>query len=553
MKKFLLLSALALTVSMSYAQTGKVKDLKAEKKITAVANVQRTASTAAPVVFDKNNLFGNSVPKTSFADGVYYTKPEGTLWRGMTKEGYGYYAALACMSPAVPTVFKNQCSRPTAAVWSVNGTELEGDANNDFSYGQLSYGSYYAPTISVRENSWSLDMLCDNYPDYGAVVMIDTLADHTFNAPNCDGIGFGAFDTGYLYGSGIITFGDGTSYPGYGVAQNFPAPASPLYVEDIYAMVYTDGGSPIKGDAKLMCYVTDEEGNMHELSATASDVSEKLFEGSVRYTQTGVAEGYIITFSEKTTDIFGTEVAVPFVINSKFTVQIEGFMDENINVGFLANDEMGEDTPVGESAKPLIYDAETGKLYSFGYNTDPGENLVLQLYFTSCFDYIDVATELSNAAGDSWENTNILIASEDGTKVYNKGLGEEADFALIAHTFDWYDGVTGAETYEVVGEYPDWITLSFETTDEASTYVTAEVAPLPAGETSRKAEIYFGGKGYISDNPLVIVQGDATGIENISAIPTTYTSNVAYNLMGQKVAGSAKGIIIKNGKKVLVK
>ena len=48
-------------------------------------------------------------------------------------------------------------------------------------------------------------------------------------------------------------------------------------------------------------------------------------------------------------------------------------------------------------------------------------------------------------------------------------------------------------------------------------------------------------------------QGLPTGIQEITTMPQTSTSGLSYNLSGQRVNTSYKGIVIKNGKKTFNK
>jgi hypothetical protein len=48
---------------------------------------------------------------------------------------------------------------------------------------------------------------------------------------------------------------------------------------------------------------------------------------------------------------------------------------------------------------------------------------------------------------------------------------------------------------------------------------------------------------------IIVLDSEATGIENIDSYPTQYSQGAAYNLSGQKVDDSYRGIVIKNGRK----
>ena len=76
--------------------------------------------------------------------------------------------------------------------------------------------------------------------------------------------------------------------------------------------------------------------------------------------------------------------------------------------------------------------------------------------------------------------------------------------------------------------------------------IVPEVEALPAGVEGRAAFIYLEGRGVKSKKPLVIRQGEVTGINNVE---TENNANVIrYNVAGQRVL-NAKGLVIsKNGK-----
>ena len=50
---------------------------------------------------------------------------------------------------------------------------------------------------------------------------------------------------------------------------------------------------------------------------------------------------------------------------------------------------------------------------------------------------------------------------------------------------------------------------------------------------------------------IVLVKKETTGVHELSAYPSSNTSEVIYNLAGQKVQNPGKGLYIVNGKKVL--
>ena len=101
------------------------------------------------------------------------------------------------------------------------------------------------------------------------------------------------------------------------------------------------------------------------------------------------------------------------------------------------------------------------------------------------------------------------------------------------------------------------------TTPDVNAYVLvnnngdAEFQPLSGTSNGNKVTIPAG-KAYLytianntGANLRVVSAGDATGIANIEAAKAE--NGAMFNMAGQRVNGSYKGIVIKNGKKVLVK
>lgn len=61
--------------------------------------------------------------------------------------------------------------------------------------------------------------------------------------------------------------------------------------------------------------------------------------------------------------------------------------------------------------------------------------------------------------------------------------------------------------------------------------------------------VYAEPDGAAAKGLRIVFDDEATGIRNVNV--NAYNSNYEYNLQGQRVKGNAKGVIIKNGKKVM--
>ena len=187
----------------------------------------------------------------------------------------------------------------------------------------------------------------------------------------------------------------------------------------------------------------------------------------------------------------------------------------------------------------------------------------MSLGFTSCYDLVETLPALSLKDGSVAENTNILKVSTDGLTVTNESLtavaGEDVNFAYVANSLPWYDNEGNENYYD--SNLPEWMTIvaQDETTQEGTrtgyTHVTVECEPLSGNESGRAASIYFEGKGYTSETPLIVLQGNAT-IEDAITNPIVVkpSANASYyNVNGQMVSKDTKGLVISNGKKFINK
>ncbi len=101
---------------------------------------------------------------------------------------------------------------------------------------------------------------------------------------------------------------------------------------------------------------------------------------------------------------------------------------------------------------------------------------------------------------------------------------------------------------------PSWLTLTLreETGSELgyATHAVLEAQALPAGEPMREATLRFAFPGAYLD--YHITQGVNTAVTTVGS-DIEPADGAVYNMLGQKVGPNAKGLLIKNGKKILVK
>ena len=75
---------------------------------------------------------------------------------------------------------------------------------------------------------------------------------------------------------------------------------------------------------------------------------------------------------------------------------------------------------------------------------------------------------------------------------------------------------------------------------------------LPEGVTGRQGEVKIKGKGV--ETTIYVLQGDATlDVNNAVADKLVKKSGKMFNIAGQEVGKNFKGIVVKDGKKLLNK
>lgn len=282
--------------------------------------------------------------------------------------------------------------------------------------------------------------------------------------------------------------------------------------------------------------------------------------------------------SNKEIDAFGNESVIPFIIDCPFIVTVTGFDQEGVNLGFPGyyNDE-----DVQEDAY-VLWNTNKDEQLSFGKFY--ARTLNLGVCFTSMFDAARV-WESASANGEeetqTIENFNVLKVSADGKTIENMGY-PEISFVYSETAINWFQMENDApvaanyvlfDALSEDGDIPAWLNYGVDNSDYGSedhgaiNYIgLQDVEALPAGTTGRYAVLLIAGKGINSAEPIYVLQGDAkledakaayeayiAGIDNVKANNNTVKTTATYNLAGQKVGKNFKGIVVRNGKKFMVK
>ena len=583
MKKFLLVTVAMFTAMVSFAQEFNENSDEMNATISELEIEALNAPAGLDLAVDDEAT--ESKIKRSGDDSLYYYRPEGTLWRGMTNEGSSYYVSYLIVPPFYDVVFENQSpeSYKSGSSWTINGNDRSSYVTDDgdFDFGQHYYNgySYYVPQVAYGDATFELGEW-NTYASetkgygYGAMVKCDTVntlsfTDVSYGTRQNDDIktysSSSSNSTYFMFGPGLWTV-SGEQYEVYRVSQTYPQPVSPLYVEYIFAQIRGDRTPLLEDGTTLYMYVYNEDETelLATLTATADDV--ELWNGpyTTSYSRTGEYYTGLIMFSASGTDVFGNTYSEPLILDEPFTLVLDiPEADTGMNFGYYSVTAPSQDRSIG-----------TGTHFSCRRIDENGDTIVSNRYYSSqyiklnfqgCFDYVECEEELSFYTDATYTETvdvsdmNQLMVSDDGTTVYNIGyynqFGSTAmDYAYVYANFDWTNGATG--DYEYTYELPDWISeLTVEDSGDGYFYVTVTADELPSGTDNRSASIYFEGKGYTSTMPLKVLQGE--GADGISSVEVTSNNansdNRTYNVAGQQVDDTYKGLVIKNGNKFIRK
>ena len=541
MKKVFLLFAFVLAASASFAQYTKGNQMVDMKKAIADRPMMKAEliNENAPVIMK------------SAADGIWFARPEGALVTSWDERGYGYYVNSIIVPPYYDVIYKNMSDDKANTYWYLNDndiTEYADEENNlpigNYGFYHLNYSaeedvwyvpSYYTPELTGgRMQSFRFgEVNNDNAADYDAYLRVDSIGWYAYvdeqNIPAQKYYGWGALvapgSDHYLFGSGKLTFKDGAEATSMGVVDFFKKPASSLYVEKVKFEFYT-ATEALKNGAELTMKFfnveTNEEGQMvlgdkvlATLKCSADDIILLGERKTSPNTTTGeVQMGYAV-FQNKVTDEFGTEYNEPFAINEDFGIVVSGFENPDVDMDIPAPTEPAEDV-TAQGMQMLLTDGEN-VWYQYVYGGDP---MGFPFHIYGCFDYCEAQDELysfdeEGNVVDTYPGLNKIVVSNDGKENHTANADEAHDMgaAVLQTNFNWFDE-EGLENY-LPEDLPDWVTnvsaedlLDSDGDRNGLAAVVFECEPLPEGVKGRKAELYFQGKGYKSELPIILIQGE---------------------------------------------
>lgn len=597
MKKSLLIAAALVSATAGFAQapitSAKVKAPRLPLLKTRMTAERLDQKVAAPAV--RHSLTTNN----------YFSHPEGTFYIGYGLDGRGSLLT-SLEAPFTKGVDFVEAGSITPT-WKQGGRAIT-DASGKTYHLDFDYpGSYYAPYVVNRTDSFCVGTnniytmginrndsrfadykQVSNYLNWGTVGS-DTISvllpadDHSGYIHNgklySNGAYWGALTTDYMYGTGQVDYGDGTFGDVYSVEQILGTTTAPLYVERVVASGLTHT-TPIKNNGQLVALITgvktvtyskgttaqvaDLDNVLDTLYATSTDTLD--FKTSSEMNGKTIYEGKVL-FSKKKVDEFGTEVEEPFIIpeNTKFAVYITGFQDTtNVDFG-LAGLQIPDEDQAGTEFGHFntTINGESGYTHTY-------DGTALNVGLVGMYDGVTAPEANGIFDQDAGTKANVVRISNDGNSCQTDGATQQGFLGAVVYTtLPWYDS-EGNENYRI-DDLPDWVTsveptdLSFEPGTSGLTgsanadfhlYVlNFKATALPSGTTKRAATVHVvSDKGAVSDG-IILLQGNATVADGINAVSAENAKvskdNRIFNLAGQQVDKSYKGIVIKNGQKTI--
>ena len=531
---------------------------------------------------------GDGRMKKTKSSGVYYHRPEGAYYVGFGFDGLGYYQSVLYVCPWQDVTFRDSDAghRGTWHTWTFSRNTNKGDFFADPSVVVGPDGDYvwkyapgndnnmyYTPTLTLGADSFFIGeenyfhtTTTNAYPGRimaGSQVVIKAADDHQRyyymgvsygNSSSWGIIGDNMFGTGIVY----------DKYVSYGAAQVFDRPMSPLAVDKVFIHGNSYSRQPIPQGDTLVCYIskctkrTLNSGAV--ISAPTYEYTDTLYAfaaDTLGFVKTRLRNGVPIyegdvLFSKKTIGEGGELRDAPLVVSpdvfdeNGFAMVFVGFDKPNVDLGVFGY-YFNDDEDDIEEGQMLFYDPDTGNEYIDIY----GAGIAMQAGMVAMYDAVLVEDE---------NGANVLRVSDDGLTCQTEDLppllGEPG---VPVHTaLPWFDE-NGTPNYELVG-LPQWVReveIDESERDVANHQCKGMVKflcePLSHDEPCRVASITIRGKGVESNVPIILLQGAVTmGLANQKP-SCDKRDGKTYNMLGQRCGAGAKGILVRDGRKIVVR
>ena len=504
-----------------------------------------------------------SGPMRSMENGVWYQRPVGSFLR----TGSNYRCIL--VPPFTNLTWTNMYSDPSAAVWTFGATAqnpynesliVDNNLVNSFNK-HVGTGASFGPFLCVEGvDTFAIidSQLSTGYPLVIAPDTISTL----MNAPAT--VNYSGFSN-FKYGTnGTLTAAradhDGATEEYYikNFREVYKASGQPLYLESItlYARMPEGKTEPIAaGSEGVTCYVI-QGSDYDDLSSFTDTVSviRLVADDEVCTEISEYQEGYLTSIKAYCVqmDDFGGMMRQPAILDQNFLLSFEGFQNEGVD--FTVNMSLvPEEERYANGGIRATYFASNWKSDGAVRGTANYYNQYnMQIRLNAMWDVLSVDEDCLD-----------MIAPVEGGNIYSVGQNDEGEDVnyegvYFQSVFEYKSEYSRVPSYQIDG-LPDWLSISsYDDQYYAANYgwttiMDIEAQPLPSGVEGRSATFHFTSEMGAKSQEITVTQGTATtGIEGVS-VEQKLTGGATYNLAGQQVNDSYRGIVIKNGKKVIRK
>ena len=347
-------------------------------------------------------------------------------------------------------------------------------------------------------------------------------------------------DFGYYYSGSYLTPGRSERDEKISTLISYQGkPAAPLYITGVHFGVYQLEASE---DFNLKCKIQkmsfDEEGRvvlgdvLAESEITYEDIADYIEDGSFEWTNFYIE------------DEFGMTESIDYLfVEDEFAVVIEGWDNGTFDCYSLIDGcEFG-------------YRANT-------YFIIQGDEEEAIYHYTSNYQHLDLGFYGGWGYLHTEDDTNLIFDKNGGTtSIHIDPMFYSVDEETEEPTYSLYiESIV--EDEDEVEELPEWLTIEIAnedyTTDEDGDFVNGidydmvfTTEALPEGVENRTCKVVFiqtGAKLVVTVTQDIDPDGISTVVERIPV-----KNSRAFNVAGQAVGNNAKGIIVKDGRKVIVK
>ena len=486
------------------------------------------------------------LPGQEVAPVVEYMPAGLNLYANITPTFYGYSNCLGIIPPFATVGMKNYTTDPADSwSWSVADTDsnpIQTSTERDFTF-ETTDLIYNGASLIGTKGSLSSDPFvfgtaqgnCEGvylYAGYvGDFFQMDADQSYSIITPANP-------DNEFAYYSGYATPDKNSNRSITTIAEYMGKPEAPLYIEGVNFLVRNF--EVLDADNfNLKCKIvkaTMHENGWPEYGDVIAEADLNLDDVVEGYSA-GSWTAYQLNWNDfYTEDESGMSVGLDYIfIEDEFAILIEGWDNGTFSVAatygeYNNNNNAPIYTFFTKDGEEMNYENE----YRMGYQTH----------------------QLIGFNGAAWGYMN----TEDETDLTFAEEGETKTIHIEPMLYS-SEGETLLDIDEN-SELPEWISLEIQnevyTSDEQSFDLAITAEPLnSASGAPRKEEAAGRTATFTVYQPgakldITVTQGTVTGISDVK-VTKTATNGKIYNIAGQRINKNAKGIIVKDGKKFIVK